>query len=498
MGIVENKNVKGYLLNILRKHWLFFVAFAGMAVYLKLTGSMVSWSGDAGSIWETIKSFYSGNMASSYVLYKGFASVFPYAWFYQMSLAFGVGEFVFVKLYHCLLFAYICTIGFPYLVENLLHIKAKVWRKAVLMLILFWLWKSNHAFDQLMVDLPSLAYFLLLVNSALKIEKYADERNFTHQIGHYVYTGLLLGLNLCVSGQYTAAALCIILFILIRTMSRKTLKVRVKRWIALLCLALMLGGVFGVTAYNNYFEDTVTDPLREKGEQIPTGLDWLNIGYMRLLGVMRSNPGTGLPDLRGLNIAKDIYGDQYKVMYDAMVAGGVPMNMTQYLKLVSQYPLDFMVRYMNHLFLALSPDTGEPSFSHLFIAYTLLFIPFVIFKKRCTSIRRFFSAKILIIFSFLSSVIPVLILNVEMRYVMQIQGLIYAIAILDNTFWDGFKSFGRTISKCYTEKAITRIGQKLFPFTFATYLFFIIFCFIHIASLYESAGIDPKLILFTF
>lgn len=498
MGIVENKNVKGYLLNILRKHWLFLVAFAGMAIYLKLTGSMVSWSGDAGSIWETIKSFYSGNMVSSYVLYKGFASVFPYAWFYQMSLAFGVGEFVFVKLYHCLLFAYISTIGFPYLVENLLHIKAKVWRKAILMLILFWLWKSNHAFDQLMVDLPSLAYFLLLVNSALKIEKYADERNLTHQIGHYVYTGLLLGLNLCVSGQYTAAALCIILFILIRTMSRKTLKVRVKRWIALLCLVLMLGGVFGVTAYNNYFEDTVTDPLREKGEWIPTGQTWLAIGFSRMLGVQRIFSGPMLPDNRGLSIVQDMYGEKYEEINQLMVGGNMPLSVRQYFSIVTDYPADFMVRYVNRLFLAVSPDGGKLSFSHLFVAYTLLFATLLSLKKHCTTLKHFFSLRALIVLSFVFAIAASIILNIEMRFVMQLQGLIYGVALLDDTLWDGFYSFGKAVRQCFKEKSLVILGKNKFPHAFFMYIGFMLLCLAHMASLYEMIGVNADVVLFSF
>lgn len=498
MSITGKQNLKGYIKNILRKHWLFFVAFMGMAIYLKLSGSMVSWSGDAGSIWTTIKSFPSGNIIPSYVLYKGFAAIYPYLWFYQLSQFFGIGEFFFVKLFHCILFAYMSTVGFPYLVENLLHVKAKVWRKALLMLFFFWFWKGNHAFDQLMVDLPSLAYFLLLVNSALKISKFNSECLNIRRIGRYIYTGLLIGLNMCVSGQYTAAAICIILYLIIKTVPLKVLKEKAKRLGAILCIIVLVVCLEGVRLYNGYFEDTVIDPMREQGIPIATNQQWLECDFMRLIGIGRNSPGPTIPDNRGLSIAKDLYGDQYGDMYQKATAGGVSLTIGQYFKLVAKYPLDFLVRYADRLFFAFSPDGGRLSFSHLFLAYTLLFVPFVIFKKRCKTVRQFFSAKILIVLSFVFAIAASIILNVEERFTMQIQGLIYALALLDDTLWDGFKCFGRTIKECCTKKTLRGLGERKFPFSFIVYLIFILFCFSHIASLYSSIGIDPANVLFSF
>lgn len=494
MGIKQNGSIKSLAWNVLRRHWLFLIAFAGMAVFLLLSGPMNTWSSDAASIWHTIKSFYSGDIVSSYVLYKGFASVYPYVWLYQLSLLLGVGEFVFIKLYHCLLFAYVSTVGFPYLVENLLHIKAKTWRKAVLMVVLFWLWKNNRALSQLMVDLPSLAFFLLLVNSALKIEKLNGKRSY----GRYVYTGLLAGLNMCVSGQYTLPAVLVLLFIAIRTIPRKVLKEKARRYFALLCIVILLVSMSGVLMVNRAFEETVTNPLREKGEWIPTGQHWVEIGFMRLLGVMRLGAGMKIPDLRGLSIAQDIYGDQYEAMYELMKNGSVPLTMAQYFKLVSQYPADFLTRYSNRLFLALSPDGGSLSFSHLFVAYTLLFIPFLIFKKRCTSVRRFFSAKLLMVLSFLMAIAALVVLNIELRCVMQLQGLLYALALLDDTLWDGFRSFGRTVKECWTRKSLRCLGQKSFPFTFVIYLMFMLFCMTHMSVLYDMIGLGPEIVLFKF
>ena len=52
----------------------------------------VGYGGDVTDIWETITSFYSGNIYPSYVLYKGILSVYPYVWFYELSKIFVVGS----------------------------------------------------------------------------------------------------------------------------------------------------------------------------------------------------------------------------------------------------------------------------------------------------------------------------------------------------------------------------------------------------------------------
>jgi hypothetical protein len=486
----KQRDIILYLIGVLRKNWLFFFAFAGMAVYLKITGPMNNVSADAADIWKTIKSFYSGDIVPSYVLYKGFAAVYPYVWLYQLSLLFGVGEFFFIKLFHCLLFAYVSTIGFPYLIEKLLHIKPKIWRKALLVLLLFWFWKSNHAFDQLMVDLPSLAYFIMLVNSALKISLLNGKRSY----GRYIYTGLLLGLNLCISGQYTAAALCIILYIIIKTIPFKVLKEKSQRWSALICVIVMLISVALVQAGNKQFEESVTNPLRKEGAWIPSGQDWLEYGFTRLLGVQRSWPGPTIPDYRGLSIAKDLYGDQYEEMYKRMVAGGVSLNIGQYFTLVSKYPIDFLIRYGNRLFIALSPDGGRLSFTQLFLAYTLLFTALIIFKNHCKTAKHFFSANILIILSFILAIAASIILNIEMRFVMQIQGLIYAAALLDDSLWNGLKAFWETVKQCFVKKTLQSLANKPLPYLFALYVVFMFFCLMHISSQYEMLGVSQEIL----
>lgn len=495
MEKLKNTGVKEQVLNIFKKHWLFLIAFALMAVYLKMSGPMNNWSGDAASIWTTIKSYHSDNVVSSYVLYKGFASVYPYVWFYDLSLWLGVGEFFFVKLYHCFLFAYIATIGFPYLMSKLLKIQPKTWRKCILLVILFVLWQPNQAFTQIMVDLPSLAYFLLAINSALKISDSKGKKRF----GRYLYTGLLIGLNTCISGQYSVASLCVILFILIKTVPLHVLKEKAKRIGALACIIVMFFSMGAVRLCNTQFEKNVVDPLRAQGEWIPTGDTWLKIGFTRLLGVQRSGLGTQLPDNRGLAIVSDVYGEEnYEQIHQDMVDGKVPLTMGEYFKLAAKYPMDFVTRYANRVFLALSPDGGALHFIPLFIAYSALFLAFLSIMKRCKSVKQFFSPNLLIILSFVFAIAALVVLNIEIRCLMQLQGLVLAAAILDDTLWDGLKGFGAQVRECWRKKSLRILGDKKFPYAFFIYCIFMVFCFMHIASIYEITGIDPSIVLFSW
>jgi len=488
MKTQQMKLVKSLLFTNISKYWLFFPAFLLMAVYLKTTGPMNNISGDAADIWTSIKSFPTGTIVPSYVLYKGFGSVYPYVWLYQLSQYFGLNEFVFVKLFHCALFAYVSAIGFPYIAERLLQIKPKTWRKALLILVMFWFWKSNLAFSQVMVDLPSLTYFILLVNSALKI----SEPNRNRTIFRYLYTGLLVGLNTCLSGQYSAAAICVLLYILISSIPQSAELNRKSALRAGISLAILSIGVLGVRWYNSYFENTITNSLRDAGAWIPTGATWLKIGFMRLLGLYTNM----IPDNRGLSIIKNLYGSEYDSTYQLMVGGSMPMTIGQYFHLVFQYPADFLTRFSNRLFISLSPDGGNQSVSHLFTAYTLLYVTLVSCKKRCITIKQLFSAEILLILAFISSLAAVIVLSVEMRYAMQIQGLIFTIALLDDTMWNGFSKFGKWIYRSWERKSIKGSELVRFPYIFVLYIVFCVFCFAHMASLYELLGVSPYFVLF--
>ena len=460
-----------------KKYWPTLLAFVIMAFYLMPLQSMIDWSGDAASIWTTIKTFGTEDMVPTYVLYKGFASVYPYVWFYKWAMALGLNEFFFVKLYHCVLFAYVAGIGFPSCIKGLTGKENKSWRVGLLTIALFWTWKYTRAFSQLMVDLPSMAFFLLFVNAALKI----DKRKNT--VWNYCCLGLLFGLNLCASGQYSLPAMAVAVFIVIKVLTAKIEKSK-KFYLKACCsLLLVFLAAFVVKGYNVYFEKTVVDPLREEGAWIPTGDAWISIGLTRQIGVQRSLGGVKIPDYRGIAIMKDVYGEEnFDEIYQKMIEGSVPYTIPEYFKLVFRYPGDFALRYFNRFFLILSPDGGNFSFLRLLIVYTLLYIAVIATMQRCEKVRDLFNAKTWIVLAFVFATAACIVTNIEMRTVMQIQGLIYAMAILSDTFWEALKKFCIGIK---TQKLAYLTNGKV-SYIFLIYLFYLIFCFMHMGSLYDG------------
>ena len=62
---------------------LFVISFWFVLYQLVQRGTMIDISGDAADIWKSIKTFGTDDLYPSYVLYKGFDSVFPYVSFYR-------------------------------------------------------------------------------------------------------------------------------------------------------------------------------------------------------------------------------------------------------------------------------------------------------------------------------------------------------------------------------------------------------------------------------
>ena len=149
---------------------LLLVTFTACLIWLASRGSMTDSSGDAQDIWKTITSYYSGDIYPSYVLYKGFVSVYPYVWLYQLAVLFGTNEFFFVMVYHARLFTYITVIGLPNFIKYLFDYEPKWWQRILIIPLLYLIWVKTGALSQLMVDLTSCAIFMLSINSAIMIE----------------------------------------------------------------------------------------------------------------------------------------------------------------------------------------------------------------------------------------------------------------------------------------------------------------------------------------
>ena len=98
--------------------------------------------------------------------------------------------------------------------------------------------------------------------------------------------------------------------------------------------------------------------------------------------------------------------------------------------------------------------------------------------RNCRTWKSVFSDGTVVVLAFFSAVIPLMVLNVEVRCAIQIQGLVMATAITHNYFWDALNRLKVNICQ---RKFATEV-----PYIVVIYFFFMIFCFIHMGSLYDT------------
>lgn len=456
--------------------------------YYSLT-DMITYSSDAADIWKTIESFHSGNIYGSYVLYKGINSIYPYVWLYDFAKLIGANEWFFIKIFYGLAFSYISAIGFPNIVEYLTGGSAYCFKRIINICILFFLWTYTKIFSCLMIDLPCLFYFVFLVHIALRM--YRKKANLIS----YVFCGLLCGICMSASGQYAMPSICLLIFIIwislkaVLHKSKKDIRHFFERIIFLfLCMILIIG-------LNYYFENEIVNPLRNNGAWIPTGNDWLSVGLSRFMNTYRQGSySLTIPSTRNLAIFQDYLGGEFNALEPVIYGGGYPLTIIDYLKIFIRYPFDFILCYLNSFFLILSPDGGAFNFWPLFLFYSLLYAALYIGVKKCKKIGNFFSALFWIGFSFVWAIVPLLVMNIEARTCIQIQGLIVALAVCDDTFWNGLKrAFNNLVSG---SRHI--IFTRTVAYTLIGWFLFISFCFLHIATLYEGINGSADNVLINF
>ena len=492
---MKTKSFKQVFFNYATKFGPFLLAFFVLVLHLDNSGPLVGISGDATDIWKTIISFNSADIYPSYVLYKGFLSVYPYLWLYHLSLAVGLSEFYLIKIFHCVLFAYISAVGIPNAVKHILGLeKVKIWRICILILLLFWVWVPNLTFTQMMIDLPGLAYFLLMINAAFFVTKEGK----ISPVVRYLLTGLAIGLNLCLSGQYTPSAILIIIFIMVHTIKKNRNSLDRSNAVSTLerigLLGVMLLGAAIVKGYDIYFEKSIVDTLRANGAALNTNSEWVKISVFGFIGILRRYFGYKILDYRGIAILNDYYSEGAEAIISQGWNNQMAHPYRDYFNLIFRYPVDFIVRFADRMFVAVSPDGGYMSIRRLFVSFSALYLGVGNWKKRIKTIKDFFSPGILIILAFLVTQLGVMIYGVETRYAMQLQGLLLGLALLDDTIWLGFKKVFLTIKECWKEKSLRPIGKKNFSGKIVGYIFFLIFCFALIAALYDTMNADYSLV----
>ena len=468
----------------------FAVAFALMVWLLSFYETMANWGTDVTDIWKTITSFYSGNIQPSYVLYKGFLSVYPYVWLYELSKFLGLGHWFFIKIFHCFLFSYVSAVGFPFIISKLLNVEVKLFRRLLVIVLMFIFWKTNMSLQNIMIDLPALTFFILSVSAALKI---AEKKIKTKKV-FFVYTGIVMGMASTYTGQYMPAIILLVIYVLINVISRKNLKETSGKVAVSLSIVLLLAGIMIPRTYNSYFENTVVNPMRENGAWIPSSKDWTDIGLGQAKRRYNLLLETTIPNHRSLAIIKQDKGEAYESFIES---GGV-YSRKEVINLILKHPVDFATSWCNGFLLTASIRGEHRAVLCLFTSYTALFLAMYSIFKRCKKLKEFFSPKFLIVVGFISTSLVTCLMHFEPRYVMAFQGLFLSAAFLDNTLWDGIKGFVLWIRNALKKRPFAEfaayIKESKFPYAFALYVLFVIMCFTNYAALVENVGADPSIL----
>ena len=463
----------------------FALAFGLMVRLLYNTKPMCGASGDAAEMWKVISSYGSGEIYGSYVLYKGLITVYPWVWFRNMAIFFGLNEWTFVKLFYAMCFSYVSAIGLPKIIEKLTGDENQWWRNTILVIACYCFWAHAYVLNQLVIDLPCMTFFVLLVNMAL------DYNLENKGIVFSAILGLLIGINLSASGQYTLPCVCVLIFLLIVFVKRTIDRENKKRDFACLGITVVLAGIIKYS--NVYFLKHTVGGLRASGAWIPSAEEWLTIGFTRFNKTIRQLTGIDIISNRSGALLESLVGhDYYTSNVDRIISGEYPITTFEYFQWVIKHPLDFLSLYVDKFILGMTMDGGELAFVPIFISYTVFFLALVLIYKKCKTLNDLFNKKIWIILAFVGAVLPGIAMVVEVRVWIQFQGLVLAAAICSNCFWDGVKNI---YSNLKSRQA--NCLEKKINYTIIIYIIFMLMAIAHIASLY-SASVEGTIGLWEF
>lgn len=445
---------------------LYGMTFAIYFVRLLAQNSMVAGQGDSISIWGTITSYYTNNVQPSYVLYKGMFSVYPYVWLYRLACIFGANEFLFIKIYNALLFAYIAAIGMPTIFEKIFDEKnILLWKKWLFVICIFNLQVVNVAYFRLSVDIPSLFWFVLMMDISVHIWKGKKEKYLLEILG----IGIAAGIVFCFSGQFLLAGVLEIVFAVIVVTKKKNIKQ------TFLCIIFIVIGVLGIKEINNYFITKVVDPMRTAGEWLPYGEEWIVNAFCSekpFLGSAYMSQGN-FYDTQVIQIISE-----EKPQYTGDMSTGEII--VKYFSTMFKHPVEFLISCGNKLFLAFCMDTGTKyKFVSLGLGFLLFFIGMLKMTQRYLGKLVIDKMEYLIGVAFFFTILIPCALHMELRYAMAIQDYIF-----------GFGIFGtniRTVLKIRQDE--TGIGtfvlNKQCIGILLSGVLFVMFCIMHYMALLD-------------
>lgn len=456
---------------IANKYFIFTFAFLLMFVILLPYKDLISSSGDAVETWNVVKTFFASNKYTSYVMYKGVYAFLPGVMCYQLGNLISVDPFLIMKIFHALSFAYITVVGLPFIIKSIFKKDAKPYQKYLFILLLALL--ESNLFVFISVDFMSLALLLLCTNTVIKIKNNENTKK-----PFILYSGFILGVCTCLSGQYMPSAGLLIIYMIYLMIKRY--KPDVKKIIIILCIFIV--GIVGAKSIDKLYVKNVVDPARDSGAWIPSGMTWVKTGFTASMQYI-NYPQT-LPDNLGGNMILSENMDT-----NVIKNGGYLYEVKGMAKMILKYPILFIARWSERVFLGILNDPfnsypGRSPFSEILtiIIYgTLIYVMLGELKNNIKKVKDVFSLKVLICLNFiLPSIVPSVMGHVENRYYFGIRAFMIAVFALSPFIPD-------TIKKLKKFKLKDVLNYKL-SYNLARYFIFMLLIVLLYIAIYQSAG----------
>lgn len=455
----------------------FIFALATISMFVVTFGvDLISVSGDAIETWKVAETFFAKDKYYSYVMYKGIYAFIPCVIDYFVSAALNIPPMYLFKAFNALCFGYVSVYGIPNLVD-LIHENKKVyiWQRYLLVaVLLLFEYNINYCIS---VDMISCTIFFMLCNSVIRFSR-EDNPKWQKSLT----LGLLFGLNMCLSGQFSISTV-IIVGALIINISYKHFKkfgipqIKSHGPLVATILLIFIGFILARTP-NELYMNLVVWPAKAAGEWIPTGGEWIINGLSANLLII--NYPKSIPDNLSMGMLTTEQLEQVK-------SGCAIFSYSDYFKLILQNPFQFVVRWSERLFLGMLNDPRNMMF--IVIKYVNLFVISMSimiygfydrFKVRFRKYKDFISLEIAIYIGFLFSALVPSFGHVENRYFFTARCLIYGVFIMTPLLGDGIATLKQKIKNRDLESISYR---------FWGCVLFVLLSMIIYYAIYQSAGL---------
>lgn len=452
------------------KYFLFLIMSILTFIYL-FNKDLVFGSGDAHETVKVAKSFFTDHIYGSYVMYKGVYAFVLECISYRFGLLFNISEFLLLKILKALMFSYIVTLGIPTLINDLFKYKPKKWQIIIFCIITFLLERGTVA----LISVDLISFFALLVSINWINNYLKNDKKYK-----LFFIGLVLGISSCLSGQYAISTYIMMIYLIVNIIIKHK-KTLLKMIIALL---ILIAGFSITKGCDIAFKNIIVENAIKEGYWIPSGKDWTIHGLSYKMTII-SYP-SGLKDNLGLSLAfKDNYNN-----YQNLLLGTDVYSFKYYFKMMVKYPIVFIVRWAERLFLGLSADplNAYP------IAYKTIY-PIVIYmgicmyvfwyyvKNNLKKISQLVNKQSIIFYAFIFSALVPTFGHVENRYYIACRVMLSGILLLSPLITE------------YIRKLKNKeIKFKNINTDFLTCIIFVVICLTVYCALYQSTGVNANYI----